>query len=212
MNLGYSFEVSSVDNYRRLFLRQWPTYAPQVSGSIYRVEGSGQSKNATKTGSDHSVLEGDVVLKLKDFFGYTAFEAHDTIPFDGVLQENKNYKSRREDQKSFTLQKEWLDQARHEAMNRSMLSVVAIKFKGTRPNIKEYQKYNWHGVDGNAVHYMVPHHDWFQLWAFLLSLIAHNDELERLVHADQQTTLADISDEALLEEVARRLSIKDPSC
>ncbi len=55
-NKGYFFEIEEVDFWRKVF--------PDVpEDRIYRVEGSGRSKNATKTGQQ-SLLEGDVSLEL----------------------------------------------------------------------------------------------------------------------------------------------------
>ena len=125
-NKGYSFEIEEVDFWRVTF--------PDVDEEyIFRVEGSGRSKNATKTGAQ-SMLEGDVSLELAKA---------GILPKD-VLIECKHYKTRSKKKadsgrpmKSFSVKKEWVDQALHEAEKNGRFSIVAIKCKGDHPNEKE---------------------------------------------------------------------------
>jgi hypothetical protein len=205
MNRGYPFENESVTWYREFFGAIWPKNMVQISGSFYRVEGGGRNKLATKTGGKHSVLEGDVILRIGEFFDSIGYDAcKHLIPFEGILQENKHYKSKSE-QKSFTIEKEWLDQARDEALKNSMLSVVAIKFKGINPRSKLYKEYRWYGVDGNSVHYMIPHEDWLKLLAYICTL---NKVIEKASASESETktqSLSTYSTEDLLAELKTRM-------
>jgi len=148
-NLGYSFEASEVDLWRNAFPDILKDY-------IYRVEGSGRSKNATKTGTA-SLLEGDVSLEL----------AKARILPKDFLIECKHRKSRTIE-KSFSVKKEWVDQALHEAINNDRWSIVAIKFKGVRPNSSFLKKYSWYdGKFGNNTHYIVPQRHFLELIRYI---------------------------------------------
>jgi len=184
MNRGYGFEIGEVEFWRAEF--------PDVDEEfIFRVEGSGRSKNATKTGSQ-SMLEGDVSLEL---------EKAGILPKD-VLVECKHYKtaSRKaadtgRPMKSFSVKKEWVDQALHEAERNGRLSIVAIKFKGVRPNEVGLKKYCWaDGHFGNSIHYIIPRHHFLELMHFIQSL-------------KNRTTidLSQIGTDELLKELRKRL-------
>jgi len=188
MNKGYSFEVNEVDFWRLTF--------PDIDGEyIFRVEGSGRSKNATKTGAQ-SMLEGDVSLEL---------EKAGILPKD-ILVECKHYKTTSKKKagsgrpmKSFSVKKEWVDQALHEAEHNGRLSIVAIKFKGVRPNEKELtEKYCWaNGHFGNSIHYIIPRSHFIEIIQYLKSI------------KDKNTVdLSQISTDALLNEIKKRLSKK----
>jgi len=184
-NLGYSFEASEVDYWRIAF--------PGIDLEyIYRVEGSGRSKNATKTGAQ-SMLEGDVSLEL----------AKAGILSKDILVECKHYKTASKKKattgrvmKSFSVKKEWVDQALHEAEHNNRLSIVAIKFKGIRPNEKELQKYCWaDGSFGNAVHYIIPRHHFIELIRYICCI------------KDKNTIdLSQVPMDVLLDEIKKRTS------
>lgn len=184
MNKGYNFETEEVDFWRLTF--------PNVDKEyIFRVEGSGRSKNATKTGSQ-SMLEGDVSLEL---------EKAGILPKD-ILMECKHYKTKSKKKaasgrpmKSFSIKKEWVDQALHEAEHNGRLSIVAIKFKGIRPNEKELaEKYCWaDGHFGNSIHYVIPRCHFMELIRFICCI------------KDKSTVdLSQISTDALLIELRKR--------
>ena len=65
MNRGYPFEIETVDDLRA-FLKELIPDCPDniIEKSVYRIEGSGSSKLATKTGTE-SVLEGDVIFNFR---------------------------------------------------------------------------------------------------------------------------------------------------
>mgnify|MGYP000156108803 CR=1 FL=1 len=177
MNLGYKFEVDEVDFWRRMF--------PSVKDYIFRVEGSGRSKNATKTGSQ-SLLEGDVAVGLKK---------GGILPKD-ILIECKHHKSRTV-QKSFAVKKEWVDQALHEAEKNGRLSIVAVKFKGVRPNHNSIRKYCWYnGHFGNSVHYVIPQHHFIEIVKYI----------EKLKNETLPIDLSQVSTDNLLNELRKRLS------
>jgi hypothetical protein len=182
---GYSFEIEEVDFWRLTF----PGIAEEL---IFRVEGSGRNKLATKTGSQ-SMLEGDVSLELAKA---------GILPKD-VLIECKHYKTRSKKKadsgrpmKSFSVKKEWVDQALHEAKKNGRFSIVAIKFKNVRPNEKELvEKYCWaDGHFGNSVHYIIPQHHFVEIIKYICAL-------------KNRTTidLSQISAEQLFEELRGRL-------
>lgn len=174
-NLGYTFEASEVDFWRMVF--------PCVNEDyIYRVEGSGRSKNATKTGQQ-SLLEGDVSVELAKAL---------ILPKD-LLIECKHRKSRTVE-KSVSVQKEWVDQALHEAEKNGRWSVVAIKFKGVHPNSVEYQQYCWaDGKFGNSIHYIIPQRHFADMLRYI-------EEIKSGTKVD----LAQVSTEDLLAEIVRR--------
>ncbi|MCK4821173.1 hypothetical protein KA005_35740 [bacterium] len=183
-NKGYNFEAEEVDFWRLTF--------PKVDiDLIFRVEGSGRSKNATKTGSQ-SMLEGDVSLELKKA---------GILPKD-ILMECKHYKTACKKKaasgrpmKSFSIKKEWVDQALHEAEHNDRLSIVAIKFKGVRPNEKELTgKYCWaDGHFGNSIHYVIPRHHFMELIRFICCI------------KDKNTVdLSQVSTVELLNEIKNR--------
>ena len=184
MNKGYSFEIEEVDFWRLTF--------PEIDEEyIFRVEGSGRSKNATKTGAQ-SMLEGDVSLEL---------EKAGILPKD-MLVECKHYKTSSKKtvnsgrpMKSFSIKKEWVDQALHEAEHNGRLSIVAIKFKGIRPNEKELTgKYCWaDGHFGNSIHYVIPRSHFVEIIQYLKGI------------KDKNTVdLSQISTEQLLDELKKR--------
>lgn len=178
-NLGYKFEVDEVDYWRKIFPDIDEVY-------IYRVEGSGRSKNATKTGQA-SLLEGDVSLE---------FRKAQFLPKD-ILIECKHYKSKAK-QKSFSVKKEWLDQALHEAETHDRFSIVAIKFKGVAPNSIELQKYCWCDKKfGNSIHYIMPAYHFTELMQYVKKL-----------KEDKHLDLSLVSTDDLLNEVRKRLDDK----
>lgn len=183
-NLGYNFEVEEVDFWRLTF--------PDIDEEyIFRVEGSGRSKNATKTGAQ-SMLEGDVSLEFKKA----------GLLSKDILMECKHYKTASKKKantgramKSFSIKKEWVDQALHEAEHNGRLSIVAIKFKGIRPNEKELaEKYCWaDGHFGNSVHYVIPRHHFIEFIKYI-----------RDVKDKNTIDLSQISTAILLEEIKNR--------
>lgn len=185
MGKGYSFEKEEVEFWRLTF----PGVDPDF---IFRVEGSGRSKNATLTGAQ-SMLEGDVSLEL----------AKAGILSKDVLIECKHYKTRSKKKadsgrpmKSFSVKKEWVDQALHEAEKNGRFSIVAIKFKNVRPNEKELtEKYQWaDGHFGNSIHYIIPRRHFIELIKFICCI------------KDKNTIdLSQISTDVLLAELKQRL-------
>ncbi len=184
-NLGYGFEIEEVDFWRLTF--------PEIDEElIFRVEGSGRSKNATKTGSQ-SMLEGDVSLELAKA---------GILPKD-ILIECKHYKTPKKAKKtdsgramkSFSVKKEWVDQALHEAEHNGRLSIVAIKFKGIRPNEKELtEKYCWaDGHFGNSIHYIIPRHHFSELIKYL-----------KCIKDKNIIDLSQVDTEELLNELRKR--------
>ena len=175
-NKGYKFEIEEVEFWRNALLDVPKEF-------IYRVEGSGRSKNATKTGTA-SLLEGDVSLEL----------AKALILPKNILIECKHHKSRTIE-KSLSVKKEWVDQALHEAEKNDRWSIVAIKFKGVRPNSETLKQYCWYdGKFGNNVHYIVPQRH-FQ------EIIGYIKDIKSRATID----LSQVSVEDLLSEVKRRI-------
>ncbi len=183
-NKGYSFERDEAEFWRITF--------PDVDKEyLFRVEGSGRSKNATVTGAQ-SMLEGDVSLEL---------EKAGILP-KNILMECKHYKTASKKKtgsgrpmKSFSVKKEWVDQALHEAEHNGRFSIVAIKFKGIRPNEKELtEKYCWaNGHFGNSIHYIIPRHHFMELIKFICCI------------KDKNTVdLTQVSTDILLTEIKRR--------
>jgi len=184
-NLGYSFEKEEAEFWRITF--------PDIDEEyIFRVEGSGRSKNATITGAQ-SILEGDVSLEL----GKAKI-----LPKD-ILMECKHYKTASTKKnsntgramKSFSIKKQWVDQALHEAEKNGRLSILAIKFKGIRPNEKELtEKYCWaDGHFGNSIHYVIPRKHFMELLLYIKGI------------KDKNTVdLSNISTEKLLDEIKKR--------
>ena len=184
-NLGYSFEAAEVDFWRA----QFPDIDKEL---IYRVEGSGRSKNATKTGSQ-SMLEGDVSLELAKAL---------ILPKD-ILIECKHYKTASKKKqantnrpmKSFSIKKEWVDQALHEAEHNNRWSVVAIKFKGVKPNDKLLRNYSWYdGKFGNSVHYILPQRHFLELLRYI-----------KIVKESNKVDLSQVPTNELFEELRKRL-------
>lgn len=175
-NLGYNFEVGEVDKWRKEF--------PNIPADfIYRVEGSGRSKNATKTGSQ-SLLEGDVSLEL----------AKAAILPKDILLECKHHKSRTIE-KSISVKKEWVDQALHEAEKNGRWSIVAVKFKGVAPNSKDLRDYCWYdGKFGNNIHYIVPQRHFIELIGYIIS-----------IKSETVVDLSQVSTDKLFEELRKRL-------
>ena len=189
MNKGYNFEIEEVEFWRITF----PGIDKEL---IFRVEGSGRSKNATLTGSQ-SMLEGDVSLEL----------AKAGILSKDVLIECKHYKTAKKSKKadsgrpmkSFSVKKEWVDQALHEAEENGRFSIVAIKFKGVRPNEKELvEKYCWaDGKFGNSIHYIIPKHHFVEIIKYLEGIKNRNT-----------VDLSQVPVDELFEELKKRLSLK----
>ena len=98
--------------------------------------------------------------------------------------------------KSFSIKKEWVDQALHEAEHNNRLSIVAIKFKGIRPNEKELvEKYCWaDGHFGNSIHYVIPRHHFIELIRFICCIKDRNI-----------VDLSQVSTEDLLNEINNRM-------
>lgn len=188
MGKGYNFEKEEVEFWRMTF--------PDVEEEyIFRVEGSGRSKNATLTGAQ-SMLEGDVSLELAKA---------GILPKD-VLIECKHYKTKSKKKadsgrpmKSFSVKKEWVDQALHEAEKNGRFSIVAIKFKNVHPNEKELtEKYCWaDGKFGNSIHYIIPKHHFVEIIKYLECIKNRNT-----------VDLSQVSVDELLNELKKRLSLK----
>lgn len=190
-NKGYSFEASETDEWRK-FLIALGIPEEVINKHVYRVEGSGRSKNATKTGSS-SILEGDVSVELEQLL---------LFPKD-VLQECKHHKSHTVE-KSISVKKEWVDQALHEAEKNKRLSIVAIKFKGVAPNSVELRKYCWaDGKFGNNVHYIIPQKHFQEILKYIFELKVAN--LKGGV-----TNLSNFSIPQLLEEISSRVKKEIP--
>lgn len=88
-----------------------------------------------------------------------------------------------------------MDQALHEAEHNGRLSIVAIKFKGIRPNEKELtEKYCWaDGHFGNSIHYVIPQHHFIELIRYLKGI------------KDKSTVdLSQVSTGNLLDELRKR--------
>lgn len=191
MGKGYSFEIEEVDFWRLAFQDIEKSRRDEL---IFRVEGSGRSKNATKTGSQ-SMLEGDVSLELAKL---------GVSPKD-ILIECKHYRTASKKtadtgrpMKSFSVKKEWVDQALHEAEHNNRLSIVAIKFKGIRPNEVGLRKYCWaDGHFGNSIHYIVPRHHFLELIRFIKG-----------IRDREIIDLSQIPIDDLLNEVKRRTLLK----
>jgi len=184
-NKGYKFEIDEVDFWRAQF--------PDIDKEyIYRVEGSGRSKNATKTGAQ-SMLEGDVSLELAKAL---------ILPKD-ILIECKHYKTTSKKKqvntnrpmKSFSIKKEWVDQALHEAEKNDRWSLVAIKFKGVRPNDKSLRNYFWYdGKFGNSIHYIIPQRHFIEILRYV-----------KTIKESKKVDLGQIPTNELFEELRKRL-------
>lgn len=154
MNKGYNFEAATVDFWRLEF--------PDVEEKfIFRIEGGGRNKLASKTGSQ-TILEGDISVELAKV---------GILPKD-ILIECKHYKTKRKDQINHPVDKKWVDQARHEAEKNGRWSIVAIKFKHVHPNMKELkEKFCWaDGKEGNQEHYIIPARHFLDLIHYISSL------------------------------------------
>lgn len=181
-NLGYQFEFYVTSFFRELFKQ---ALERNPINKVFRVIGSGRNKLATITGGD-VLLEGDVSIEV------------DTLP-KHILIECKHRKSGAAKSKSFTIKKEWVDQALHESEKNGRWSLVAIKFKGVAPNSKELQQYCWaDGKYGNTIHYVIPE----KHFAEMLSCI---ESVKTSCINNRNNTLKDISDDELIEELKVRL-------
>jgi hypothetical protein len=182
-NKGYQFEAQITDTLRELFKD-----ILNDKNKIFRVIGSGRNKLATKTGED-TILEGDVSVELE------------FLP-KNLLIECKHHKSKAGKGKSHPLKKEWVDQALSEAIKNGRLSIVAIKFKSTSPNSKEFQQYEWYdGHFGNTIHYIIPEPHFKELLSwFKDTRIASINNKDMLLNQ--------LSDEELIDELKRRLGRK----
>lgn len=179
MGKGYAFEIEEVDFWRSIF--------PNISEDhIFRVEGSGRNKLASKTGTA-SILEGDVSLEL----GKVGI-----LPKD-ILIECKHHKSHTV-QKSVSVKKEWVDQALHEAIKNGRWSIVAIKFKNIRPNSKDLRKYCWYNKKfANSVHYIVPQ-------VHFQEILRYIEEIKK-IKSETVVDLSQVSVDDLLREVKKRI-------
>lgn len=183
-NLGYALEAQVTEFFRKLFSKA----LQDSKNKIFRVIGSGRSKNATLTGGE-TTLEGDVSVELN------------TLP-KNILIECKHYKSRTKE-RSFTVQKCWLDQSLHEAMKINRWSFVVIKFKGVAPNSVELKKYIWaDGKFGNNTHYIIPE-------THLAEMLKCIENAKSDVLTNKETMLSEISNEDLLLEMKRRLKERE---
>ena len=91
--------------------------------------------------------------------------------------------------------KEWVDQALHEAEKNDRWSVVAIKFKGVRPNSKELKDYCWAGRGyGNSIHYIVPQRHFVEILRYI-----------EKIKSETVVDLAQVSTDDLLSELRSRL-------
>jgi len=177
-NKGYDFEAATVTLWRLKF--------PDIDEKlIFRIEGGGRNKLASKTGTQ-TILEGDVSIELSKT---------GILPKD-ILIECKHHKTKRKNQINHPVDKEWVDQARHEAEKNSRWAIVAIKFKNVRPNIKELrEKYCWaDGKEGNQEHYIIPA-------AHFLELIQYIAGIKNQIKVD----LSMVSTEELLIELRKRV-------
>ena len=183
-NLGYGFESSEVDVWRK-FLIELGVPEADLDEYVFRVIGSGRNKLATKSGG--VILEGDVSVELAKL----------TILPKDVLIECKHHKSHTVE-KSVSVKKEWVDQALHEAQKNGRLALVAIKFKGVAPNSTELKKYCWaDGHFGNSIHYVIPQHHFFELIKYIAG-----------IKSKQTVDLIDVPTDELLAELKRRLEKK----
>ncbi len=177
-NKGYDFEAATVTLWRLEF--------PDIDEKlIFRVEGGGRNKLASKTGSQ-TILEGDVSIEL----------AKVGILPKNILIECKHHKTKRKNQINHPVDKEWVDQARHEAEKNGRWSIVAIKFKHVHPNIKELrEKYCWaNGKDGNQEHYIIPVTHFIELIQYIVGI-------KNQINVDLST----VSTEKLLDELRKRV-------
>jgi len=176
-NRGYGFEAGTVTFWRIEF--------PDIDEKfIFRVEGGGRNKLASKTGTQ-TILEGDVSVELAKA---------GILPKD-ILIECKHHKTQRKNQINHPVDKKWVDQARHEAEKNNRWSIVAIKFKNIRPNLKELrEKYCWaNGKEGNQEHYIIP--------------AKHFIEIIKYIYALKSQTIIDLSQvstDKLLTELQKR--------
>jgi hypothetical protein len=176
-NKGYNYEAATVDFWRNNF--------PDVDVKfIFRVEGGGRNKLASKTGTQ-TILEGDVSVELSKV---------GILPKD-ILIECKHYKTKREGQINHPIDKKWVDQARHEAEKNNRWSIVAIKFKNVHPNMKELrEKFCWaDGKEGNQEHYIIPAQHFMEIIKYLA-------DIKNATNVD----LGTVKTEDLLDELKRR--------
>jgi protein subunit release factor A len=186
-NLGYSLEIQVTEFFRELFKKA----LIDPKNKIFRVIGSGRSKNATLTGGE-TTLEGDVSVEVS------------SLP-KNILIECKHYKSRTKE-RSFAVKKEWLDQALHEAAKINRWSMVAIKFKGVAPNSVELKKYVWaDGKFGNNIHYIIPE-------IHLAEMLQCIESVKSEVLNNKEDMFSQVSDEDLVQEVKNRLQRREEKC
>jgi len=125
----------------------------------YRVFGSGRNKNATISGGSERKL-GDVFTEVRARIP--------GFPWRIRFTSEAKWYSPKGGVKSVAIQKQWLDQCRHEANEQKSFPIFAIKFKGQNKNSKELKKYNWYGRDANAVWFAMPAKHFFLMIIFLL--------------------------------------------
>lgn len=177
-NKGYKFEAETVDFWRLEF--------PDIGEKyIFRVEGGGRNKLASKTGTQ-TILEGDISLELAKA---------GILPKD-ILIECKHHKTKRKNQVNHPVDKLWVDQARHEAEKNGRWSVVAIKFKNVQPRIKELREtFCWaDGKDGNQIHYIIPIKHFVEMIHCFM-------RIKDKTHVDLST----VSTDQLIEELRKRV-------
>lgn len=177
-NKGYGFESETVTFWRLEF--------PDVDQKyIFRVEGGGRNKLASKTGTQ-TILEGDVSVELSKV---------GILPKD-ILIECKHHRTKRKGQINHPIDKKWVDQARHEAEKNNRWSIVAIKFKNVRPNTKELrEQFCWaDGREGNQEHYIIPAAHFMEMIHYIACIKNKNS-----------VDLSAVSTEELLEELRRRV-------
>lgn len=181
-NRGYSFEADTVTFWRLEF--------PDINETlIFRVEGGGRNKNASKTGTQ-TILEGDVSIELAKA---------GILPKD-ILIECKHHKNSRKKTVNHPLNKKWVDQARHEAEKNNRWSIVAIKFKNVRPNTKELiENFCWaDGKDGNQIHYVIPA-------AHFLEIVKYIATTRKNCANTTSANLSHVSTTELIEELKKRI-------
>lgn len=191
-NLGTGFEYSEVNEWRALLKELSGLNDEEIVKLVFRIEQSGAHKNATMT-STANLLEGDVAVDLIK-------SLH--LP-KNILIECKHRKSSRKTDKTHPIEKFWVDQALHEAVKNNRLSILAIKFKGIKPNAKELRDYLWYtGKFGNSVHYIMPRIHFFELITSFIHFV-------HKLRATGGVDLQGISTVDLLVEIKRRLDQKE---
>lgn len=162
-NKGYAFEAYVTDFFKAAF-----SNLLKGKNKIFRIIGSGRNKFATRTGGG-GILEGDVSIELE------------FLP-KNILIECKHHKSKTIE-KSFTVKKEWVDQALSEANKNGRWSVVAIRFKSSSEN---------------AVHYIIPEEHFLEMLKFI-------ELISTKLGINYSDGLNNLSNSELLTELSKRL-------